>query len=48
MNRNIAFIYSIKICEKKTTNKQRIVHGQGSSNIKYNIVVFNFDVCRLS
>ena len=27
---------------------QRIVHGQGASNINYNTVDFNFDVCRLS
>ena len=28
--------------------KQRIVHGQGASNINYSTVVFNFDVFRLS
>ena len=25
--------------------KQRIVHGQGASNINYSTVVFNLDVC---
>ena len=28
--------------------KQRILYCQGASNIYYNTVVFNFDVCRLS
>ena len=28
--------------------KQRIVRGQGASNKNYSIVVFSFDVCRLS
>ena len=28
--------------------KQRIVHGQGASNITYSTVVFIFDVCQLS
>ena len=27
---------------------QRIVHGQGASNITYSTIVFNFDVCWLS
>ena len=42
-NRNIALIYSVTICDKK----QRIVHGQGASNIIYSTIVFNFDVFRL-
>ena len=28
--------------------KQRIVHGQGTSNMNYSTIVFNFDICRLS
>ena len=43
-NRNMALIYSISFVNKK----QRIVHGQGASNISNTTVVFNFDVCRLS
>ena len=39
-NRNMALIYSITSCEQN----QRIVHGQGASNINYSTVVFNFDV----
>ena len=44
-NRNIALIYSVTFCEQK---KQRIVHGQGASNINCSAIVFIFDVCRLS
>ena len=44
-NRNIVLIYSVTIFEQK---KQRIVHGQGASEINYSTVVFNFDICRLS
>ena len=44
-NTNIALIYSVRIYEQK---KQRIVRGQGASNINYITIVFNFDVCRLS
>ena len=28
--------------------KQRIVHGQGASNIIYSTIVFNFDICQVS
>ena len=28
--------------------KQRIVHGEGASNITYSPIVFNFDGCRVS
>ena len=45
-NRNIALIYSVTFCEQK--KKQRIVRGQGTSNINCSTIVFNFDVCRLS
>ena len=46
-NRNIALIYSVTICEQQK-KKQRIVHGQGASNINCSTIVFIFDVCRLS
>ena len=45
-NRNIALIYLVTICEQK--KKQRIVHGQGASNINCSTIVFNYVVCRLS
>ena len=42
-------MYSVTTCEKnKIKQKQRIVHGQGASNINYSTIVLNFDVCRLS
>ena len=44
INRNIALIFSVSICEPR---KQKNVHGQGASNITYSTIVFNFDVCRL-
>ena len=43
-NRDITLIYSVTICEQI----QRVVYGQGASNINYTILVFNFDVCPLS
>ena len=43
-NRDITLIYSVTICEQI----QRVVYGQGTSNINYTILVFNFDVCPLS
>ena len=45
-DRNIALIYSVTFWEQK--KKQRIVHGQGASNINCSTIVFIFDVCRLS
>ena len=45
-NRNIALIYSVTFWEQK--KNQRIVHGQGASNINCSTIVFIFDVCRLS
>ena len=44
-NKNIALIYSVTICEQQQKKNQRIVHGQGASNINYSTVVFIFDVC---
>ena len=48
VQRSIAFLSFWIYCSIETSKKQRIVHGQGASNMKYSIVVFNFDVCRLS
>ena len=36
------------IQSQSVNKKQRIVHGQGASNINYTTVVFNFDVCLFS
>ena len=36
------------IQSQSVNKKQRIVHGQGASNINHSTIVFNFDVCRLS
>ena len=46
--RSRAFLSFWIYCPIETSKKQRIVHGQGASNMKYSIVVFNFDVCQLS